>query len=98
MGSLINSEEIFLDELKKEFIEKLILDVEVIQSCLDSKSSSTISKIAHDIKGTIGIFGYDEGTELALKLQLVAEDGQWDQIQSTYETFMQYLRVQKLIE
>jgi HPt (histidine-containing phosphotransfer) domain-containing protein len=97
MGSTINSEEIFLDELKKEFIEKLKQDIDVINESLDAGNPAAIAKIAHDIKGTIGIFGYDEGTDLSLKLQLAAEDGQPVQILSTYHDLLSYLRVQKLI-
>ncbi len=92
-----NSEEIFLEELKKEFIEKLIHDVEEIRQAMQRRDKATISRIAHDIKGTIGIFGYHDGTSLALNLQLIAEEGTWEQIGESFDSFLDYLRMQDII-
>ncbi len=85
------SEEIFLEELKKEFIEKLKTDVENIRQAVAEKNHATIARIAHDIKGTIGIFGFHEGTGLALNLQLAAEEGVWPRIDASLAALMNYL-------
>lgn len=93
-----NSEEIFLEELKKEFVEKLVKDVEEIRQAFQGKDMATISRIAHDIKGTIGIFGYHDGTFLAQNLQLTAETGNWEKSRQSFESFMDYLRLQEIID
>jgi len=92
-----NSEEIFLDELKEEFIVKLVNDVVSMKEACEKKDNKAIARIAHDIKGTIGIFGYHEGTVLALNLQLVAEEAKWEQIDTSLNKFLEYLRIQEIL-
>ena len=92
-----NSEEIFLDELKEEFIEKLQKDIQSMNIAFEEGRYGDISRTAHDIKGTIGIFGYYDGTQLALNLQLAAEAGNELKIRDSFDAFVSYRRGQKIL-
>jgi HPt (histidine-containing phosphotransfer) domain-containing protein len=60
--------EIFLEELKQEFFETTAGNIEAMGKLFTNKDYQKISEIAHDIKGTAGLFGFDEGSEIANRL------------------------------
>ncbi|MCI0470532.1 MAG: Hpt domain-containing protein [Candidatus Aminicenantes bacterium] len=69
------TDEIFMEDLKQEFMDSVATRLKDMRRLLDENNYAEIARIAHDIKGTAGVFGLDEGTELARELQYAAQDG-----------------------
>lgn len=69
-----DSDEIFMEELKQEFKEAVVKHLEELPLMLQENNLQDIAKIAHDIKGTAGVFGYDVGTDIAKDLQYAAQE------------------------
>ncbi len=69
------TDEIFMEDLKQEFMESVSVKLSEMKQLLDDGNLADIAKIAHDIKGTAGVFGMDEGTDIARELQYAAQDG-----------------------
>ena len=51
-----------------------------------------IARIAHDIKGTAGVFELDEGTEISKKLQYVAQEGKVEETKKLVDKLTDYMR------
>jgi HPt (histidine-containing phosphotransfer) domain-containing protein len=68
------TDEIFMQELKEEFKESVSKNLAEMSALFKENKFDEIATIAHDIKGTSGIFGLDEGTEIAKDLQYAAQD------------------------
>ena len=69
-----NADDILLEDLKKEFLESVSECMIDFLSLIKEKNFEQIEKLAHDIKGTAGVFGLNEGTEIAKKLQYSAKN------------------------
>ncbi len=69
-----DTDQIFMDELKLEFMEKVAVDLKTMSELFQENKFEEIARIAHDIKGTSGIFDLHEGTEIAKHLQYAAQD------------------------
>jgi HPt (histidine-containing phosphotransfer) domain-containing protein len=91
---MTDSDEIFMEELKQEFKEtvaKHLVDLPVLfaRGKLDE-----IARIAHDIKGTSGVFGYDEGTDIAKDLQYAAQDKDTEKVEQLLRRLAEYMNKQ----
>ena len=62
------SDKIFLDKLKTEFERSVKESVSGLQKTGETGSYKDIRRIAHDIKGIAGVFGFDKGAEIASEL------------------------------
>lgn len=71
---MTDSDEIFMEELKQEFKETVARHLVDLPELFAQGNLDKIGRIAHDIKGTSGVFGYDEGTNIAKDLQYAAQD------------------------
>jgi HPt (histidine-containing phosphotransfer) domain-containing protein len=82
MGELDDeiTNEIFLEELKKEFAETAARNVQEMGELLGKLDYNRLAEIAHDIKGTAGLFGYDEGSKLADKIVIAARGKKPDDV------------------
>jgi HPt (histidine-containing phosphotransfer) domain-containing protein len=86
------TDEIFMEDLKKEFIESCTTKLKDMHRFFDEKNYAEIAKIAHDIKGTAGVFGLDEGTEISKKLQYVSQDGKIEETKELIDKLTVYMR------
>lgn len=68
------TDEIFMEDLKQEFMESVAIKLKDMRLLINEKDYDEIARIAHDIKGTAGVFGLDEGTDIARELQYSAQD------------------------
>lgn len=75
-----DSKEIFLGDLRNEFLDNLCSEIEKMRKCLSEGEFETIEEIAHDIKGTAGLFDFDGMTEVSLELQESAHNKNADVI------------------
>ena len=85
------SDKIFLKKLENEFKESVKGYIEKLREYhLDGKYLE-MCKIAHDIKGIAGVFGFDRGTELASDFLTYSDSGDKDKINEIYSKLVLYL-------
>ncbi len=86
------TDEIFMSELKQEFIESVTRNLADLQRLFDVGGFDEIARIAHDIKGTSGIFGLDEGTEIARDLQYAAREKDAEKTKALIDKLAVYIK------
>lgn len=92
-----DTDQIFMDELKQEFMEKVAADLKTMSELFQENKFEEIAKIAHDIKGTSGIFDLHEGTEIAKHLQYAAQDEEAEKTKELLEKLTDYMRKNGII-
>ncbi|MCU0286777.1 MAG: Hpt domain-containing protein [Acidobacteria bacterium] len=91
------TDQIFMDDLKKEFIETVAQNlVDMKRWCAENKLEE-IERVAHDIKGTSGIFGLDEGTEIARELHIAARDREIEKTKMLIDKLTNYMKENGII-
>jgi HPt (histidine-containing phosphotransfer) domain-containing protein len=93
-----DTDQIFMDELKQEFMETVAVNLKEMSGLFQENNFEEIAKIAHDIKGTSGIFGLDEGTEIAKHLQYAAQDKNAEKTGILLEQLTDYMRKNGIID
>lgn len=91
------TDQIFMDDLKKEFIETVAQNLVDMKKWLAENKLGEIERIAHDIKGTSGIFGLDEGTEIARELHVAARDRQIEKTKLLIDKLTAYMKENGII-
>lgn len=74
-----DTDQIFMEELKLEFMDTVAANLKEMSELYQQNNFTRIAEIAHDIKGTSGIFDLDEGTEIADKLVQAAKEAARDE-------------------
>lgn len=92
-----DTDQIFMDELKLEFMETVTKNLKEMSELFQENKFEEIARIAHDIKGTSGIFGLDEGTEIAKLLQYAAQDEKAEETKELLEKLTDYMRKNGII-
>lgn len=93
-----DTDQIFMEELKQEFMETVTANLKEMKGLCQENNFEEIARIAHDIKGTSGIFGLDEGTEIAKNLQYAAQDKNAEETAKLLEQLTVYMRENGIIE
>lgn len=93
-----DTDQIFMEELKQEFIETTAKNLVDLRQLFKEKNLEEIAKIAHDIKGTSGIFGYDEGTEIARELNIAAKQNNVDKTEELIAKLTDYMKKVGVVE
>ncbi len=86
------SDKIFLSKLKKEFVQSINESIKNLKEYSESGNYKGMRRIAHDIKGVAGIFGYEKGTELALKLQKAIDTNNKKMIDENNTELIEYMK------
>ncbi len=94
---MTDSDEIFMEELKQEFKESVSKYLEILPTLFAENKFEEISKIAHDIKGTAGVFGYDGGTDIAKDLQYAARQGDAETIRELLGQLAEYMKKNNVV-
>jgi HPt (histidine-containing phosphotransfer) domain-containing protein len=94
---MTNSEEIFMEELKEEFKESVANHLKDLPALFAEYKFKEIAKIAHDIKGTAGIFGYDEGTDIAKDLHSAALEKDTEKIKGLIDRLTDYMKKNNVV-
>ncbi|MCP5048643.1 MAG: Hpt domain-containing protein [bacterium] len=95
---MTDSDEIFMEELKQEFKESIRKYLVDLPDLFGESNFEEIARIAHDIKGTAGVFGYDEGTELGKDLQHAAQDKDEGQTGELIARLAEYMKKNVLVD
>jgi len=90
------SDKIFLENLRSEFKISVKNNVSKLSKIFESGDFSEVRKIAHDIKGVVGVFGFDKGTELAADLQKLSDDNDKIKIDNSLKELINYLNKEVL--
>jgi len=86
------TDEIFMEDLKKEFLESVGPKLVDMSRLFAENDYAEIARIAHDIKGTAGVFGMDEGTEIAKQLQYAAQEEKSGETKNLIEKLTEYMK------
>lgn len=62
-----------LESLIPQFLENRKKDIETLQQLVDSNNLSEISQLAHKIKGAASSYGFNELSELASQMEVLAK-------------------------
>jgi HPt (histidine-containing phosphotransfer) domain-containing protein len=81
-----------MEDLKKEFLESVSTKLADMTRLFDENDYAEIARIAHDIKGTAGVFGMDEGTEIAKKLQYTAQAEKSEETKDLIGKLTEYMK------
>lgn len=92
-----DTDQIFMDELKQEFKETVAANLKEMSELYRGNNLDDIARIAHDIKGTSGIFGLDKGTEIAKHLQYAAQNKKSKKTQEFLQQLTEYMRKNGII-
>jgi HPt (histidine-containing phosphotransfer) domain-containing protein len=87
----------FMEELRMEFKETITKNILELQSLYKEEKFADIAKIAHDIKGTAGVFDLKKGSEIAAKLQQSAQDKEIEKTKSLLEELTAYMKEMGII-
>jgi len=95
---MTDTDKVFMEELKLEFIESVTANMAEMPALLAANKFEEIAKIAHDIKGTSGIFGLDEGTDIAKELQYSAQAKDLEKTERLIAELTSYMRENGIIK
>ncbi len=91
-------DQLFMQELKEEFKQNVAKNIVELFQYYEDNNIEEIAKIAHDLKGTSGIFGYEEGSDIAGNLNIAAKKNEVDKIKGLLDELNDYLKREKLID
>lgn len=86
------TEDELMEELKNEFLESISECLVDLQLLIKEKKFDEIAKLAHDIKGTAGVFGLHEGSEIADKLQNSSKVKDLDNSKALIDSLVDYMK------
>ena len=92
-----NEEADFMEELKREFKETIAKNILEFQTLFKEEKFADIAKIAHDIKGTAGVFELQKGSEIAAALQQSAQEKEVEKTKSLIEELIAYMKEKGII-
>jgi HPt (histidine-containing phosphotransfer) domain-containing protein len=87
-----NEEADSMEELRKEFKGTIAKNILEFQLLYKEGKFADIAKIAHDIKGTAGVFELKKGSEIAAKLQQSAQDKEVEKTKFLIEELIAYMK------
>jgi HPt (histidine-containing phosphotransfer) domain-containing protein len=93
-----NEEADFMEELKREFKETITKNILEFQSLYKEAKFEDIARIAHDIKGTAGVFELKKGSEIAAALQQSAQDKEVEKTKSLIEELIAYMKESGIVD
>jgi HPt (histidine-containing phosphotransfer) domain-containing protein len=97
VGESSTTDQIFMDDLKKEFMETVAQNLADMKMLFAENKLEEIERIAHDIKGTSGIFGLDEGTEIARELHVAARDREIEKVRVLIDKLADYMKANGIV-
>ncbi len=96
-GESSSTDQIFMNDLKKEFMETVAQNLVDMNRLFAENKLDEIEKIAHDIKGTAGIFGLDEGTEIARELNQATKNRDVEKTKELIDKLTEYMKTQGIV-
>jgi HPt (histidine-containing phosphotransfer) domain-containing protein len=96
-GETKDTDQIFMDELKQEFMETVAQNLVDMKQLVQENKLEEIARIAHDLKGTAGIFDLDEGTEIARELHHAARNHEVEKTKKLIGKLADYMKKQGIV-
>jgi HPt (histidine-containing phosphotransfer) domain-containing protein len=88
----------FMEELKEKFILTVNQNLSDIESLLNENKFKEIATIAHDLKGTSGLFGLDEGAVIAKQLQESAQKEDVEETKTWIDKLISYMQENNILK
>ena len=79
-------------EMQEMYINHTSKELEKIKTRLNLDSIDSIRTFGHNIKGSGGMYGFNEVTELGLLIETAAKEGNLDSIKSNLEVLEDFLQ------
>ncbi len=79
-------------EMQEMYISHTSKELEKIKTQLNLDSIDSIRTFGHNIKGSGGMYGFNEVTELGLLIETAAKEGNLDSIKSNLEVLKDFLQ------
>ena len=79
-------------EMQKMYINHTSKELEKINAELNLASIESIRTFGHNIKGSGGMYGFDEVTDLGLQIETAAKEGDLDSIKSNLKHLEDFLQ------
>lgn len=79
----------FINELLPEFMAQLEEMLNNLRLAIQNQDLNTIKSISHDIKGTAGIYGFRQISDIATLLEKAAQDGSFPKIKGFLDQLYQ---------
>ena len=79
-------------EMQKMYVNHTSKELVKIKSNLTLESLDSIRTFGHNIKGSGGMYGYDEVTEIGLLIESAAKDANLDSIESYLKKLEVFLK------
>jgi len=79
-------------EMQKMYINHTCKELEKINAELNLASIDSIRTFGHNIKGSGGMYGFDEVTDLGLQIETAAKEGDLDSIKSNLKHLEDFLQ------
>ncbi len=86
-----------LEDLTPGFLENRQNDTVVIGRLLQADDLAEIQRLGHSMKGSGGGYGFDEITDIGMKIEDAAKDSDRDEILRQNERLSQYLQNVKVV-
>lgn len=96
-GDSPTTDQIFMNDLKKEFMETVAQNLVDMKIWVAENKLEDIERVAHDIKGTAGIFGLDEGTEIARELNYAAKNRNIEKTKELIDKLAAYMKAHGIV-
>ena len=78
-------------DLVPQFLENREKDLLSLQELIVSKNASSISQLAHKIKGSAAGYGFEELSQIAASMEIAAKEENFILIQKLYKDAQDYL-------
>ncbi len=91
-------EEDFMVELKREFKTTVRKNMRDLPSLYKEEKFEDIARIAHDLKGTAGLFELEKGVEIAKELQRAAQNKENEKTGKLMEELISYMKEADMID
>ena len=79
-------------EMQEMYVTHTSKELEKIKTQLNLDSIDSIRTFGHNIKGSGGMYGFNEVTELGLLIENAAKEGNLDSIKSNLEVLEEFLQ------
>ena len=79
-------------EMQEMYVTHTSKELEKIKTQLNLDSIDSIRTFGHNIKGSGGMYGFNEVTELGLLIETAAKEGNLDSIKSNLEVLEEFLQ------
>ena len=79
-------------EMQEMYINHTFKELNVIKEDIESTTYDSLRTFGHNIKGSGGMYGFNEITEIGANIESAAKDSDFDKFKSNLETLEIFLK------